>query len=79
MEGLLLQSDTAVIPLFEQHADSLLASLGPQGPLLARQLRGFDFDAALLTLRALHGDDVTAKVTSGRPSGTTKRDKGLNH
>lgn len=79
MEGLLLQSDTAVIPLFEQHADSLLASLGPKGPLLARQLRGFDFDAALLTLRALHGDDVTAKVTSGRPSGTTKRDKGLNH
>ena len=79
MEGLLLQSDTAVIPLFEQHADSLLASLGPQGSLLARQLRGFDFDAALLTLRALHGDDVTAKVTSGRPSGTTKRDKGLNH
>ena len=79
MEGLLLQSDTAVIPLFEQHADSLLASLGPKGPLLARQLRGFDFDAALLTLRALHGDDVTAKVTSGHPSGTTKRDKGLNH
>ncbi|MEH8184984.1 PAS domain S-box protein [Aeromonas allosaccharophila] len=79
MEGLLLQSDTAVIPLFEQHADSLLVSLGPKGPLLARQLRGFDFDAALLTLRALHGDDVTAKVTSGRPSGTTKRDKGLNH
>ena len=79
MEGLLLQSDTAVIPLFEQHANSMLASLGPQGPLLARQLRGFDFDAALLTLRALHGDDVTAKVTSGRPSGTTKRDKGLNH
>lgn len=28
MEGLLLQSDTAVIPLFEQHADSLLAGLG---------------------------------------------------
>ncbi|WOE68615.1 PAS domain S-box protein [Aeromonas allosaccharophila] len=79
MEGLLLQSDTAVIPLFEQHADSLLASLGPKGPLLARQLRGFDFDAALLTLRALHVDDVTAKATSGRPSGTTKRDKGLNH
>ncbi|MCX7130615.1 PAS domain S-box protein [Aeromonas sp.] len=86
IEGLLLQSDTAVIPLFEQYAGPLLLSLGPKGETLARQLKVFDFDSALLTLRSLQ---VTQEDTTGfEPAGpdapalhpaATKRDKGLNH
>ncbi|MGE6225980.1 Hpt domain-containing protein, partial [Aeromonas media] len=50
MEALLLQSDTAVIPLFEQYAAPLRLMLGPRSETLARQLKSFDFDGALLTL-----------------------------
>jgi hypothetical protein len=46
---LLVQSDTAVIPLFEQYAAPLLLALGTPGEILARQLKVFDFDGALLT------------------------------
>jgi HPt (histidine-containing phosphotransfer) domain-containing protein len=86
IEGLLLQSDTAVIPLFEQYAGPLLLSLGPKGETLARQLKVFDFDSALLTLRSLQvaQEDTTGFEPASPDAPTlhpaaTKRDKGLNH
>lgn len=52
-----MQSDTAVIPLFEQYAAPLRLMLGPRSETLARQLKTFDFDGALLTLRQCEGAD----------------------
>lgn len=81
-----MQSDTAVIPLFEQYAAPLLLTLGTQGEILARQLKVFDFDGALLTLRELLATDGSQPGLSGQaPAGTSrhqgpsKLDKGLNH
>ncbi|MBQ4672342.1 PAS domain S-box protein [Aeromonas dhakensis] len=86
IEELLVQSDTAVIPLFEQYAAPLLLTLGTQGEILARQLKVFDFDGALLTLRELLASDGSQPGLSGQaPAGTSrhqgasKLDKGLNH
>lgn len=86
IEELLVQSDTAVIPLFEQYAAPLLLTLGTQGEILARQLKVFDFDGALLTLRELLAADGSQPGLSGQaPAGTSrhqgpsKLDKGLNH
>ena len=53
LEALLAQSDTAAITLFDQHSGAMLTGLGEQGTLLAQQLKGFDFDGALLTIRGL--------------------------
>ncbi|USV59462.1 PAS domain S-box protein [Aeromonas encheleia] len=53
LEALLAQSDTAAITLFDQHAGAMLTGLGEQGTLLAQQLKGFDFDGALITIRGL--------------------------
>jgi HPt (histidine-containing phosphotransfer) domain-containing protein len=82
IEGLLLQSDTAAIPLFEQYAGPLLISLGPKGDTLARQLKMFDFDGALITIRSLQAEEGHSPVApdvSSRHQGATNQDKGLNH
>ena len=86
MEDLLLQSDTAVLPLFEQYAAPLMLTLGTQGETLARQLKVFDFDGALLTLRALlatddaHGEPLARQPDGSKGSqGANRADKGLNH
>ncbi len=50
LETLLAQSDTAAISLFQQHDKLLHATLGQAGDELARQLKQFDFEAALQTL-----------------------------
>jgi PAS domain S-box-containing protein len=52
--GMLLEkSDTAVIALFEKHESSLLVALGAPCENLGRQIRGFDFETARMTLRDL--------------------------
>ena len=86
MEALLVQSDTAVIPLFEQYAAPLRLMLGPRSETLARQLKTFDFDGALLTLRQCEGaDEPQAEAAPSLPDGPSlppgpvKGDKGLNH
>ena len=86
MEALLVQSDTAVIPLFEQYAAPLRLMLGPRSETLARQLKTFDFDGALLTLRQCEGADepqteAVPPLPDGPslPPGPVKGDKGLNH
>lgn len=86
METLLAQSDTAVIPLFEQYAAPLRLILGPRSETLARQLKNFDFDGALLTLRqCAQADEPPTEVMpplpdgSSSPPGLAKGDKGLNH
>ncbi|MFR9704529.1 PAS domain S-box protein [Aeromonas sanarellii] len=86
MEALLVQSDTAVIPLYEQYAAPLRLMLGTRSETLARQLKEFDFDAALLTLRQHMAadepdpDDLTPLAdTPSRNPGLIKGDKGLNH
>jgi signal transduction histidine kinase/CheY-like chemotaxis protein len=53
---LLLMGDTAVIPLYEQHAFDLRSTFGPAGAaLLERQIRQFAFDSAERTLCELRG------------------------
>ncbi|MDU1141886.1 PAS domain S-box protein [Aeromonas rivipollensis] len=86
METLLAQSDTAVIPLFEQYAAPLRLMLGPHSETLARQLKAFNFDGALLTLRQCWETDepptdVISPLPDGPslPPGPAKGDKGLNH
>ncbi|MFM5148861.1 PAS domain-containing hybrid sensor histidine kinase/response regulator, partial [Aeromonas rivipollensis] len=86
METLLAQSDTAVIPLFEQYAAPLRLMLGPRSETLARQLKAFNFDGALLTLRqCVESDEPPTEVISPLPDGPllppgpAKGDKGLNH
>ncbi len=86
MEALLLQSDTAVIPLFEQYAAPLRLMLGPRSETLARQLKSFDFDGALLTLhQCAQADEPPTEVMPPLPDGASpppgqpKGDKGLNH
>lgn len=86
METLLAQSDTAVIPLFEQYAAPLRLMLGPRSETLARQLKAFNFDGALLTLRqCVEADEPPTDVISPLPDGPSlppgqaKGDKGLNH
>ena len=86
MEALLVQSDTAVIPLYEQYAGPLRLMLGSRSDTLTRQLKAFDFDAALLTLRQhmatdeTHPDDRAPlpEAPACHP-GQVKGDKGLNH
>lgn len=53
LDALMEQSNTEAIALFEAHAESLLAALGPRGDSLARQIRQFAFDDARQTLHAL--------------------------
>ncbi|MNE75577.1 hypothetical protein D3C80_1717490 [compost metagenome] len=81
-----MQSDTAVIPLFEQYAAPLRLMLGPRSETLARQLKTFDFDGALLTLRQCEGAyepqaEAAPSLPDGPslPPGPVKGDKGLNH
>ena len=86
MEALLVQSDTAVIPLYEQYSGPLRLMLGSRSDTLTRQLKAFDFDAALLTLRQhmatdeTHPDDRAPlpEAPACHP-GQVKGDKGLNH
>jgi len=52
LDTFLAQGDTAATALFEKHAASLQAALGPPGVEFGRQIRQFDFDAALATLRS---------------------------
>jgi HPt (histidine-containing phosphotransfer) domain-containing protein len=52
--ALLTQSDTAAVTHFETHAGLLRRALGPACDDLARQLKQFDFEAALKTLHSLH-------------------------
>ena len=49
--ALLEKSDTAAITFSDDHADLLRAALGPRFEELARQIKYFDFDAALKTLQ----------------------------
>ena len=86
MEALLVQSDTAVIPLFEQYAAPLRLTLGSRSETLARQLQAFDFDGALATLRQWVETDEPQKDAmvhlpdaGSRHQGRAKGDKGLNH
>jgi hypothetical protein len=58
MEALLVQSDTAVIPL-RAVCRSPPLMLGSRSDTLTRQLKAFDFDAALLTLRQHMATDET--------------------
>lgn len=64
MQHLLARFDTASAAVFETHRAVLLASLGPNGVKLARQLSNFDYPGALTTVRAalhdlLHGKGET--------------------
>ena len=59
-----------VIPLFEQYAAPLRLMLGPRSETLARQLKTFDFDGALLTLRqCVEADEPPTDVISPLPDG----------
>jgi len=53
LDSLLAQSDAAATRLFEDHAAALRTTLGVPCDELARQIGRFDFDAALVSLRAL--------------------------
>lgn len=53
LDGLLAESDTEAISLFDRHAEALRKSLGEPGEILGRQIRQFDFDTARETLREL--------------------------
>ncbi len=53
LEPLLATDDTAAADLFESNLPLLLATHGTAAMLLRRQLRDFDYPAALATLRAL--------------------------
>ena len=68
MEALLVQSDTAVIPLYEQYSGPLRLMLGSRSDTLTRQLKAFDFDAALLTLRQHMATDETHPDDRAPPS-----------
>ena len=57
-KALLVQSDTAVIPSTE-YSGPLHLMLGSRSDTLTRQLKAFDFDAALLTLRQHMATDET--------------------
>ena len=52
LDSLLAHGDTAATALFDKHAASLQAALGPGGVEFGRQVRQFDFVAALTTLRS---------------------------
>ncbi len=63
-----------------------MLTLGARGETLARQLKVFDFDGALLTLRALlatddaHGEPLARQPDGSKGSqGANRADKGLNH
>jgi len=51
LEQLLACSDADALAVLDRHAAALRAALGPAHTELARQVRQFDFDAALRTLR----------------------------
>lgn len=53
LDGLLAESDTAAIALFEKHSATLLASTGLACEQLEKQLKAFDFNAARETLRVM--------------------------
>jgi CheY-like chemotaxis protein len=54
LDGLLAESDTEAITLFDRHAESLRNDLGGLGEALGRQIKQFDFEAARETLRELN-------------------------
>ncbi|MBK7421779.1 MAG: hypothetical protein IPJ48_01035 [Propionivibrio sp.] len=58
--ALLAQGDAAVIERFETHAEALRATLGPPCEQLAHEIRQFDFETALETLRALRQPHAAA-------------------
>jgi CheY-like chemotaxis protein len=53
LDEFLGQSDFAALTLLERHAGQLQLALGPRCEVLLRQVRQFDFKAALQTLQAL--------------------------
>ncbi|MDP2108276.1 MAG: Hpt domain-containing protein, partial [Rhodocyclaceae bacterium] len=53
LDSLLMQSDTAAVGLFKEHAAALRATLGAPCDELARRIGSFDFDAARETLHGL--------------------------
>jgi len=61
IQPLLIRFDTACAVLFDAHRALLLASLGPDGLKLAKQLSNFDYPAALTTLQLAMQDLRHAK------------------
>ena len=51
LDDQLTHHDAAAITLIAEHEAALLAALGPRGEQLAQQVRQFDFESALQTLR----------------------------
>lgn len=51
--GALAEADTAALDIVDASRDELLAAFGPAGRALIDQVRAFDFDSALATVREL--------------------------
>jgi HPt (histidine-containing phosphotransfer) domain-containing protein len=64
LEALLARFDTASAAVFEANRAVLLASLGPHGVKLAKQLSNFDYPGALMTVQDAIQDLRDAKGTS---------------
>jgi CheY-like chemotaxis protein len=67
IEQLLIQGDLAVMETLRREQSRLTASLGDGARILTQQVAAFDFEAALLTLRAARR--VPAGGSDGGPSG----------
>jgi HPt (histidine-containing phosphotransfer) domain-containing protein len=64
LEALLARFDTASAAVFDANRAVLLASLGPHGVKLAKQLSNFDYPGALMTVQDAIQDLRDAKGTS---------------
>jgi PAS domain S-box-containing protein len=66
LEGLLAQHDTAAITLFEKHASALRAAFGPSIDELAKRLRQFAFEPALVNVHALQQATLSMEGPANR-------------
>jgi PAS domain S-box-containing protein len=65
LETLLAQDDIRSATLFRESAANLRAALGSDSEVLDRQIAGYDFQAALQTLRRLRGHDERLRPEKG--------------